>query len=182
MALVKGTNCGFVITAPSVDPAATPNALDNTAGACKDTAPVGMTIINELGVWIDNATEAGTIYMTIYEHDSGNNRPGAQVAGAEVNFAKGTTSGWKKITGLNISLTPGNIYWIAAGLTNTATTTNSDLQSGATGERVAQDDDYTLPDPWGGTSEYPDYLCSVYAVYETIAGIMTLNTGYWGAI
>ena len=58
MALVKGTNCGFVTVAPTTDPTGGgATTIDQTSQALKDTSPVGATVITEIGWWCNNATE-----------------------------------------------------------------------------------------------------------------------------
>ncbi len=178
MALVKGTNCGFVTTAPTADPGGTNWVLDTYAYGFKDVAPAGAAKVTEIGWWCDNATEAADYDVGIYSHDAVNNRPNGLI-GVARNNAKGTTSGWKRVTGLNISISAATTYWIGVQLDNTATNTNYNY----TGQAGEKDDWKTsqtsLPDPWGTSSGTGADLTAFYAVVAgqivnlaaTIAGV-----------
>lgn len=183
MALVLGTNCGFVAVAPSADPGGSIKEFDRWAGALKDVSPATATKITEIGMWIDNATEEANLDFAIYTHNAGDDNPEAIVTG-KINIAKGTTSGWKKQS-CNITISSETTYWIAVQLDNTITATNTNY-----GDSVGEKWDYKtsqteLTDPWGVSGgNYDDKLLGVYAVWEAAivgnAGIMTTNTGYWG--
>lgn len=181
--LIKGTNCGFVESAPSSDPAALATLQDTRAYALKDTSPVTATKVTEIGVWIDNATEAANIDLAIYTQNVGDNNPEAIVVG-KATIAKGTTSGWKKATGLNIAISSNTVYWIAIQLDDTATATNTD-RSTDVGEKLDYKTSQTeLTDPWGASDGTLGRLRAFYAVWEAApvgnAGIMTPNAGFWG--
>lgn len=165
MALTKGTNCGFVATAPTGDPDGNDfDQIDNRTSALKDTSSVGTTKITEIGFYVNNATDAGNCDVGIYTHDSGNNDPDSLV-GSSGEFAKGTSAGWKVATGLNISVSESTTYWIAANLDNTTTRTDIDWQSGSTGNVVCRDfSTDILNDPFDTNSTSNNFLCAIYAV------------------
>lgn len=169
MAVVKGTNAGFVTVAPSSDPSGAGTTVPtNYNYANKDTAPVGAVKVTEIGWWADNATENQNFEVGIYDHDAVNNRPGNLLAGVSRTNAKGTTAGWKKATGLNISITAGTVYWIAVQLDD-GESTLTDYGTPA-GERFAnKQSTSTLPDPWDTGLEYDGYYISIYAVWEAAA-------------
>ena len=177
-----GTNCGFVTVAPSADPVAGNFQLDRLVVTLKDTSPATAAKVVEIGVWVDNATEASDFEFGIYEHNPGDDNPEALLVG-KVTIAKGTTSGWKKQT-CNITISPSTIYWIAAQLDNTATATSLN-GTNSTGERTSLKTAVAvLPDPYGVGAE-SDRTVSIYAKWEAgapagNAGIMTTNTGFWG--
>ncbi len=176
MALVLGTNCGFVSTAPTADPAGTTTSgFDTSARATKDTAPATSTTVTEIGVWIDNATEAANIDLGIYTHDSTNDRPNALIG--SVTIAKGTTAGWKT-SATNISITAGTIYWIAAQCDDTATATA--LDRALTGTRLSVNlTETSLPASWGaGNGETANQSYGIYAVWTAAAaGAEKINIG-----
>jgi len=167
MALVKGTNCGFVTVAPSEDPAGGSSAviIDTRARAVKDTTPVGAIKVTEIGWWADNATQEADFDVGIYSHDAGSNVPNALI-GSSKNNAKGTDSGWIKKTGLDISITAETIYWIGVQLDNTATQTNIDYET-KVGELAKYKSSQTsLPDSWGSSDGGAAALIAAYAVIE----------------
>ena len=162
--LVLGTNCGFVTTAPTDDPAASTTTQDNWAWATKDTAPAGAVKITEIGWWCDTATEAANFEVGIYSHDSGNDKPDAVVGSLSQTNAKGTTAGWKTVT-VDIAITENTIYWISVQLDDTATQTSLNYGSGGKWSRKRAT---TLTDPWGESHQGTDAL-GYYAVWEEAA-------------
>ena len=166
MALVLGTNCGFVTVAPTDDPNGGISIASGYAKAFKDIAPVGAIKVTEIGWWCESATEEANFEVGIYDHNIGDDEPENVVGTLSQTNAKGTTAGWKRVTGLNIPITAGDIYWIAAQLDATATVTYTNVSS-ATAKYVWITPATTLPDPWGTPSgELTTYLLAHYAVWE----------------
>ena len=168
-AIVVGTNAGFVTVAPSADPTggATSN-LDTRTFASKFTSPSDATSIVELGWWCNNATEAADFDVGVYDHNVGDNNPEAVVGSLSQNNAKGTTSGWKKITGLNIPIDGSTIYWLAVQLDDTATTTNTDYNTlGAPYQLEYKDGQTALLSLFGSSNEVANRAYAIYAVYTT---------------
>ena len=111
MAIVLGTNCGFVTVSPTDDPEAAGNAISNTSKAVKGTVPAGMTKITEVGWWCANASQEINFEVGLYSHDAGNDKPDNRLY-VDATNAKGTVGGWKKVT-VDWDVTPETIYWIA---------------------------------------------------------------------
>lgn len=128
MALVLGTNCGLVTTAPTADPTSTGTTMDFRARALKVTTG-GAVTITEMGWYASNATEEANYEVGIYSDSSG--APGTKLFSNTTN-AKGTGDGWKVATGLSFALNAGTVYWIALQLDDTATTSQIDIDG--TGE------------------------------------------------
>lgn len=167
MALVRGTNCGFVIVAPAIDPMGAANDVCDYKAICfKDISPPGANKITEIGWWCNNNTPDADIEVGLYSHDAANDKPDVLLAMA--SFTKGANSGWKK-TNININIAGNTIYWLAWQLDNTTPNTQFDLHfDGASkyGERNLRG---SLPSPnWGAVSIYT-YRASVYAVWESEA-------------
>ena len=136
MALVLGTNCGFVTTAPTADPWGSDTYLaDKYARALRDVAPSGAIKITEIGWWCDSTTEESNFEVGVYSDNSETQQPLNLLAGASQTNAKGTTSGWKKAT-VNITITEGTTYWIAFQLDDTTNTTVDNEQTGTAGRRA----------------------------------------------
>ena len=165
-ALVEGTNCGFVLVAPTDDPiGAGVTLMDGRSAVGKFVAPSGATAITEIGWWCNTASEAANFEIGLYDHDDVNNEPENRLVANQTN-AKGTTAGWKKAT-LNYNITAGTSYWIAAQLDNVATTTNIDVEVTAGARRNYLTGATTLPNPWGTSSGTAGDLIAIYAVYTT---------------
>jgi len=166
--LTKGTNAGFLYagSSPNEDAVGSFFAKDGTSQALKDTAPIGATKVTEIGWFSRDATEAANFEVGIYDHSVGDDNPEAVVGVLSQTNAKGTDAGWKKVTGLNIPITAGNIYWIAVQLDDTATSTPS-VFSASAGEKY----DYktaqtTLTDPWAVSSGTEGWITGIYAVTD----------------
>jgi hypothetical protein len=165
MGLAEGTNCGFVLAAPTGDPAATAVIADSYSQACKFVAPANAVKVTEIGWYCGNATEAANFEVAIYAHNVGDDNPEAIVGVSRTN-AKGTSSGWKKAAGLDIAITGGTTYWIAQQLDNTATSTQGDVEADASSKRDRRSGQATLADPWGVTGDTFGQKLAVYALYE----------------
>ena len=171
MALVLGTNCGFVTNAPTGDPAGNAYECDSIAWAGKDTAPVGAIKVTEIGWWCDTATEEANFEVGIYDHNVDDDEPEAVVGDLSQTNAKGTDAGWKRVTGLNIPITASTIYWMAFQLDDTATKTRGDYGSLADSKFVERYPNVTsLLNPWETNyGSYDNLMPAIYAVYETVA-------------
>lgn len=170
MAVVLGTNAGFVTSAPSADPAGTNFQADTISLATKDTTVAGSITVTEMGWYCDGATEAADFDVGIYDHDGVDDEP-LNRDEVQANNAKGTTAGWKTVTGLNWSLTGSTDYWVAVQVDDTDTQTNTNL--GGDNNRVSWETLTTsLTNPWGqgaASSEMDGFAWAIYALYEAAA-------------
>jgi len=162
MALVLGTNCGFVTVAPTDDPAGLSITTDNIARATKHTTAADITKITEIGWWCDNATQASNFEVGLYSHDAINDKPDERLYVDNTN-AKGTDAGWKRVT-VDWDVTAETTYWIAIQLDNTATTTKTDYVS-TPGDNVSWRSATTLENPWGASSQLERFN-AIYALVE----------------
>lgn len=167
MALVLGTNCGFVTTAPTANPGGTTNAADNRSLALKDTSPSGDNVVTEIGFYVTGATEEANFEVGIYDHNVGDDNPENLLAGESRTNAKGTDAGWKVVTGLNIPISADTIYWLSYQLDDTGTTTFTTRDgTGDTEGKTVE----TLPDPWGTEDFGLTNLIAIYAKVEAVGG------------
>jgi len=167
MTIVKGINAGFVKISPTADPSGSASNTDNYADGIRDVAPAGAVRVTEIGWWCDNATIETNYEVGIYSHDAINNKPD-QLMGVSRTNAKGTGSGWKKVTGLNISISAGTIYWIVIQIDSTQPTNTNGNYTVSAGDYVVDViDATTLPDPWSGEDSIEGYYYARYAVYDT---------------
>jgi hypothetical protein len=168
MALALGTNCGFVTVAPVDDPVGDATvAVDGYKRAIQDTSPATAIKVTEMGWWCNNATEESNYEMAIYTDNS--DIPLNIVGAKSDTNAKGTTAGWKRVTGLTIIIIPATIYWLALQLDDTATQT--DLDRTDLGTRYSYKSGVTtLPDPWGSASPSSVGPLAIYAVWEAAGG------------
>ena len=164
MALVKGTNCGFVELAPDGDPGGDSVKISLTAHALRCEAPAGAVKVTEIGWYSVNISEAANFEVAIYAHNEGDDNPEAIVGSALVN-AKGTSAGWKRVTGLNIVIEPETTYWIAMQLDNTDAQTDMNYSAEAGEKTDTKHDQTELDDPWGTSPTTNEMLLGIYAVY-----------------
>ena len=169
MALVVGTNCGFVTTAPTTNPSESGWTADYRSTVSKYTSPVNAVKITEIGWYCFNATPAANTQIGVYESDGTDGEP-YTLLGTSGDFAKGTGAGWKVATGLNITISPETDYWLAVQCDNTTPTSYISSKSSVTQEHRADTYTTSLLSPWGTTAEnYSTLRIGIYAVYETAA-------------
>jgi len=175
MALVVGTNVGFVTVAPTSDPTGGLSVtIDNSARTLKDTSPATTSIINEVGFYTGDTTEEANFEVGLYSDSGGD---ATTLLFSDKTNAKGTSSGWIKVTGLNWSISANTTYHIAIQLDNTSTATTIDAESTGTGLIDAAAGATTLPDPtW--TASPNNGLYAIYAVVSASSTIIQSNTVY----
>jgi len=166
MALVLGTNCGFVSSAPVADPlGSNSSGIDEQAKAIRDVSSSDAIKVIEIGWWCDNATEESNFEVGLYSNE-GNDEPETRLF-VDTTNAKGTGAGWKTVA-VDWEISPSTTYWIAFQLDDTTTTTNSDFKaSDGPGYARHSLSDSSLPADWG-TSQFKDTngKIAVYAVWE----------------
>ena len=171
MAVVKGTNAGFVTEAPIADPSGSNTTIDRWSYAVKDTSPAVLTKITEVGWYCNEATEEANFEIALYAHDAGDDKPAAQLYVSSTN-AKGTDSGWKSVV-VDWTIVPETTYWIAVQLDNTATATATNNSASTPGYRYSYKiaGDASLTNPWPADSvEQDNYIQSIYALVESGGG------------
>lgn len=182
MALVLGTNSGFVSSAPSADPEGTLTQMQDKYRATAHTSPSGTNVITNLGWYCDNATEAADYQMGVYSNNAATNpnSPNVLIASAATG-AKGTTAGWKSVA-YSTSIDASTIYHIALQLDNTASETYANFSNSLTGAiwTAGPSSGCTeLPSNWTGTtSEYADWGIAFYALYKAAGGDPIANMMY----
>lgn len=166
MALVEGTNCGFVSSRPSGDPGGTDMVAETNAWATRSTSPAGSDLaVVEIGFYIDNATAAADMDLGIYTNDG--SEPNELVG--SITISKGTTAGWK-YGSCNIAISSETQYHIAAQV-DSSSGCNGNYQ-GSGGDTVCgKYSQSSLPSTWGSSDQSPlsDYLIAAYAIVQEVA-------------
>jgi len=164
-ALVVGTSCGLVATAPTGDPEGGLSfTMDYYCRGLKITPSANRTI-TEIGWYSNQTSEEANFEVAIYSHNAGDDVPDASISKDQTN-AKGTGAGWKVVTGLEIELTASTVYWIVIQCDATTTDTYIDGES-IVGQRGAYDaSEAQLQDPWNQTSAAANIAYAIYALYE----------------
>ena len=173
MALILGTNCGFVTVAPSADPEGTNNVFDNYSISLKDTTTSANIRVTEIGYYVDGISEAADVDVGIYSDNSAG-EPHLLLF-SDLNNAKGTTAGWKTVA-VNWELNANTDYWIAIGCTDTATDTFANVGSSGGDGSAYKNSTPSIPADWGSsTGTDGDGTKGIYALYELIAPDSTDN-------
>jgi len=167
MAIVTGTNAGFVLTAPTVDPVGTSESLGDSAIGIKVTAPAGVNEIKELGWYQSLASNTSEDFeIALYDHDSGNDRPGNIVSAIGRGTTILNTVGWYSAVIAAFPLVAGATYWIVV---QCAATNNYDEATTGGLRRVTLTGQSSLPDPYGvPTTALDSYNAAFYAKYNVI--------------
>lgn len=170
MTLSLGTNCGFLTETPVADPEDLNTACDSYILALRDTTPADCTKIIEIGWWCDSQGDEGQNWEVGIYDDSGSDSPVNLLDGADRTNTLSAGAGWKKVTGLNITVTAETIYWIGIEIDESApTVTRYDYSSASgVGRYYYQGAESTLPDIWTDDTT-SNRINSIYAVYETEA-------------
>jgi hypothetical protein len=164
-AVVVGTNCGFVASAPVADPSGSTVDFSADSRAMKDTSPAGATSISEIGWWCDTATDECNYEVGIYDHNATDDLPYERLF-VDATNAKGTDAGWKTVA-VDWAISAETIYWIAV---QCDVSTGTDIDYGAgLGRNARQDGASTLSDPWP-TAVTSTAGFAIYAKYETAGG------------
>jgi len=178
-AVVLGTNAGFVTEAPTEDPGGLSEAnINEIAYAVKDVAPVGAVKIIEIGWYCSLSAGVADTTVGIYTHNISDDEPEELLGSA--TLSTGGAEGWKVATGLDIPITPGNTYWIAAQCDD-ATPENTVDFSMATARIAYKSGQTDLTNPWGTTdSFYTNIIVAIYAVVEIAVDTCTYpGSGDW---
>lgn len=162
MALVLGSNCGFVTTAPDADPLDNAYPLDDRAKVFQTTSVTDGTI-SEVGMWINtiSSPDPNVIQLGIYDDNSG--EPNNLMESHTVSVNSGLDGpSWVKSSEFSTSVSSGTNYWIGAA---TSGLISVDFAITYTGRWNDSTDG--LFDPWDtvGDSDSTS-LFSVYALYS----------------
>ena len=171
MPLIVGTNCGFVLTAPTADPASAATFIvDDKCVAMEAIAPVGATKITEIGWWSDLVTEESNYEIGLFS-DAGASEPELLLSVDRTN-AKGTDAGWK-VKAVDWDIVGETTYWLALQVDDTPTATRADADTAQGNKSVLFAPQTELPSDWGtGTNTVG--LIALYALYTPGGNVVPL--------
>lgn len=177
MALVLGVNSGFVIVAPTADPAETGTTIDGSSVVTKHTTPVGALKIISFGWYRASGTNSANWEIALYADTAG-------VAAARlfVDATNSSTSnGWLTVA-VDWDVVPSTAYWLALQMDAHAGSSSVDgVDAGGAGSDVLTSQT-TLNDPYGGGAvAAPDGMYALYALVQTadapLVGFMQSQQG-----
>ena len=128
MAVITGTNAGFVTVAPTSDPGGSEANADNRSLCVQDTTSADIQTVTEVGWYCSNATEEANFEVGIYDSDAGD-APNNLLFSDTTN-AKGTDAGWKtSAVNWDLSGYQSADLYVAYQCDDTATTSKIDYSS-----------------------------------------------------
>jgi len=165
MAVALGVSAGFCSSTPAADPTGNSSAnFDGAADAVKDTSPVGAGKITEVGFYINSLPAAGDFEIGLYSHNSGSDVPDSLLY-SEAHTSAEISLGWNSFSGLDWTISPSTVYWIAAQGDAVAGTPYIDLTTGI--ERFSYQASLgSLPATWSATATSAN-LPAIYALWDT---------------
>ena len=179
MALVLGTNCGFVTVAPVADPEGEDWGLNggftDRVTFTKDTSSASAIKINEIGWWSDDDDAEKNFEIGLYADDGG--VPG-DLLESELTNTKTTGIGWKTVS-VDWAISSSTDYWIAVQMDGGTLSTANYGTSGGSGIRY-KSDVTTLENPASSDAFDADGMAAFYAVWEAEAPTgtnMKINIG-----
>lgn len=169
MAMVLGTNYGFVSSRPTSDPSS--SDVRGIGGLCRAagyfTSPTGSGYtLTDIGVWIDYRDYTETVTLGLYAGDA--DPSGSLLASGTVSI---TSTGWKYVTlSSSYTLTSATKYWLAmASTTNNPSNNAIDVTPTTFPTYTCKyiNPATTLPNPWNGNQFDRDYFyCCLYGLYS----------------
>lgn len=175
MALVLGTNCGFVTVAPTIDPEGA--SASDMAGYIRgqgDTMPAGYSHIVEVGWYAQRTGTTENYEVGIYAESSGD---AAVLLEVERTNSASSSLGWKVAT-VDWTLPDGTDYFIAVQL-DSETSHKIDVtgfESPPVGS-LRLSGQTTLIDPGTTIDVLGTSLTAVYAVIELTPHSKAINIG-----
>lgn len=184
MAVVIGVSAGFVTTAPSSNPGDASVDMDGFSRATRDTSPSGAETVTEIGWYSTTPSGDGNYEVGIYTDDAINDEPEAVVGSLDTSNTKAAgATRWEVATGLNISISPSTIYWVAVQLDDVAGGARTQwADDSGTGSIFVGTTETALPDPtWniGGTydSSSANAIYAKVTVAAPLAPYTSMNVG-----
>lgn len=166
MALVLGTNSGFVTVAPTADPADANLTIDGSSVVTKDTSPAGATTITEIGFWREG-TDTSNFEVGLYAADGTDGVAGTRLFVDDTNSS--STDGWITVS-VSWAISASTAYWLAVQMdAHAGNSITNRAASGGAGHDT-QTSQTTLNDPYGGgAAAGTESMLAIYALV-TISG------------
>lgn len=162
MALVLGTNSGFVTTAPTADPAGTGVTIDGSSVVTKHTSPANAEKITSIGWYRESGTNTANWEIALYSDVAG-----VPVTRLFVDNTNSTSSNGWLTTAVDWAISPNTAYWLALQMDAHAGSSGVDsAASGGAGSDVMTSQT-TLNDPYGGgLLADADGMYAIYALVQ----------------
>ena len=170
MAIVLGTNSGFVIVVPSADPTGSDTTIDGSSVVTKHTSPVGSVKITEIGWYRGSGTNTANFEVALYSESAG-------VAATRLfvdNTNSSAAGGWIATT-VDWAISESTAYWLAVQMdAHSGSSTIDSAASGGVGIDVLTSQT-TLNDPYGGGAVSD--ADGIFAIYAKVSIARNVTAG-----
>jgi hypothetical protein len=162
MALVLGTNSGFVTAAPSADPNETGTTIDGSSVVTKHTTPAGAEKITSIGWYRAAGTNTANWEIALYSDVAG-----VATTRLFVDATNSTASAGWVTTAVDWAVSPNTAYWLALQMdAHTGSSSVDTAASGGAGYDVLTSQT-TLNNPYGGgLVADADGMAAIYALVQ----------------
>ena len=162
MALVLGTNSGFVTTAPTADPNETGTTIDGSSVVTKHTTPADAEKITSIGWYRASGTNTANWEIALYS-----DLVGVPTTRLFVDATNSTSSNGWVTTAVDWAVSPNTDYWLALQMDAHSGSSSVDgAASGGAGSDVMTSQT-TLADPYGGgLVADADGMYAIYALVQ----------------
>lgn len=163
MALVLGTNAGFVTVAPTTDPNGTNSLnIDGASFVTKHTSPANSAKITEIGWYRNSNTNTANFEIALYADSAG-------VAGSRL-FVDATNSsavtGWITVA-VDWAISANTAYWLGVQMDAHGGSSGIDIEASGGSGYDSISGATTLNDPYGGGAvQDADGIVAIYALVE----------------
>ncbi len=174
MAVVLGTDSGFVTVTPTVDPNGTGVTIDGSSVVTKDTSPSTAVKIVEVGWYRGSGTNTANWEIGLYAE--------ASSVAATLLFVDATNSsaagGWLSVA-VDWAISGSTAYWLGLQMdSHSGSSTVDSAASGGAGSDVMTGQT-ALNDPYGGGAVADaDGMYAIYAKWEAASGSTYTKAGY----
>lgn len=177
MAVVLGTNSGFVTVAPSADPAGTGVTIDGSSVVTKHTSPSNAVRITSIGWYRESGTNTANWEIALYSDVAG-----VPVTRLFVDNTNSTSSNGWLVTAVDWAISPSTAYWLALQMDAHSGSSGVDsAASGGAGSDILTSQT-TLNDPYGGgVLADSDGMYAIYALVELSPAIVPIVQRHYSA-
>jgi len=171
MALVLGTNVGFVTSVPTADPAGADTTIDGSSVVVKHTSPATAYRITQIGWYRGSGTNTSNFEIALYADTS--NIAAARLYVDTTNSS--STQGWIN-TAVDWAISGSTNYWLAVQMdAHSGSSYIDSATSGGAGIDIRTSQS-TLANPYGGGAvSDADGMYAIYALVE-LASAPTVTT------
>lgn len=161
MAVVLGTNSGFVTVAPTADPAGTGATIDGNCVVTKHTSPAGATKITSIGWYRASGTNTANWEIALFSDGAG-----VPVTRLFVDATNSTASNGWLTTAVDWDISPSTPYWLALQMdTHSGSSSVDSAASGGAGSDVFAASTIATPYAGGAVADAD----GMYAIYALVA-------------